>query len=418
MDNMTLGQRIAERRKCLGLSQEALGEKIEVSRQAISKWESDGAVPELDKIISLSRLFGVSVGWLLGIEEKSIRKTEDSGLSEEQMRMVEEIVRRYQSEEPGQSLRKQRRWLAAVICGTVAAVILLASYLGGNRRLIDEYSWQLSQLQRDYSILRGELSSLSGRLDQLMEAAEEQDHLLSDYSWEILTMNGSDHGRVFFTLIPKNWEEGATAAIVARRDGQVVKSEECQWDGSAYTGRLILPPENGYEYYFTVTRSGVNELGAPVSVQAHQRLQADEAENLKRFLQVACSAKVKEYQLLPKEGEVKLHGVNLTGQMPDWLIKSSEGEGSWTECDLVLYMNGEEMERLALLEQFPELPGSNQFHVQVDEAVFHYGSLRDGDELEVWLEVALSNWQTGRAFAAGWCLEDVEICELAVVMPT
>ena len=44
----TLGQRIAERRKMLGLSQEALGEKLGVSRQAISIWESDSAVPEID----------------------------------------------------------------------------------------------------------------------------------------------------------------------------------------------------------------------------------------------------------------------------------------------------------------------------------------------------------------------------------
>ena len=41
---MTIGQRIAERRKLLGISQEALGEQMGVSRQAISKWEADGAI--------------------------------------------------------------------------------------------------------------------------------------------------------------------------------------------------------------------------------------------------------------------------------------------------------------------------------------------------------------------------------------
>ena len=45
MDDMTMGRRIAEQRKRIGLSQEALGEKMGVSRQAISKWEADGAVP-------------------------------------------------------------------------------------------------------------------------------------------------------------------------------------------------------------------------------------------------------------------------------------------------------------------------------------------------------------------------------------
>ena len=51
---MTLGQRIQELRKKQGLSQEALGEKLGVSRQAISRWEMDGAVPEVDKLIALS----------------------------------------------------------------------------------------------------------------------------------------------------------------------------------------------------------------------------------------------------------------------------------------------------------------------------------------------------------------------------
>ena len=68
---MTIGQRIAYKRKELALSQEALGEALGVSRQAIYKWESDAALPEIDKLISLSKLFGVSVGWLLGVEEES-----------------------------------------------------------------------------------------------------------------------------------------------------------------------------------------------------------------------------------------------------------------------------------------------------------------------------------------------------------
>ncbi len=65
---MTLGQRIQELRKQHNLSQEALGEKLGVSRQAISRWEMDGAVPEVDKLIAMSRLFHLTVGQLLGEE--------------------------------------------------------------------------------------------------------------------------------------------------------------------------------------------------------------------------------------------------------------------------------------------------------------------------------------------------------------
>ena len=59
MNTLTLGQRIAAERKKSGLSQESLGDRLGVSRQAISKWEADAAIPEIDKLIALSRLFSV-----------------------------------------------------------------------------------------------------------------------------------------------------------------------------------------------------------------------------------------------------------------------------------------------------------------------------------------------------------------------
>ena len=83
----TTGQRIAAKRKELGLSQEALGEKLGVSRQSIYKWESDTSLPEIEKLISLSRLFSVSIGWLLGVEE----------VSEHQELLIDDILSRYSS---------------------------------------------------------------------------------------------------------------------------------------------------------------------------------------------------------------------------------------------------------------------------------------------------------------------------------
>lgn len=66
---MTLGQRIQAHRTRLGLSQEGLGDKLGVSRQAVSKWEADGAVPDTDKLIALSKLFGITLNELLQVEE-------------------------------------------------------------------------------------------------------------------------------------------------------------------------------------------------------------------------------------------------------------------------------------------------------------------------------------------------------------
>lgn len=66
---MTLADRILELRKQKGISQEALADKLGVSRQAISKWESEQSTPEMDKIVLMSDFFEVTTDYLLkGIE--------------------------------------------------------------------------------------------------------------------------------------------------------------------------------------------------------------------------------------------------------------------------------------------------------------------------------------------------------------
>ena len=60
-----LSEKINQLRKKSGLSQEQLAEQLNVSRQAISKWESGTAVPESEKLITISNYFGVSVDYLL-----------------------------------------------------------------------------------------------------------------------------------------------------------------------------------------------------------------------------------------------------------------------------------------------------------------------------------------------------------------
>lgn len=98
---MTTGQRIAQKRKELELSQEALGAELGVSRQSIYKWESDAALPEIDKLVALSRRFGVTVGWLLGVEDAAEPPAGESGeLTDMQLKMVEEIVARYREASP------------------------------------------------------------------------------------------------------------------------------------------------------------------------------------------------------------------------------------------------------------------------------------------------------------------------------
>lgn len=74
---MTIADRILELRKVKGISQEELADKIGVSRQAVSKWESEQSIPDLDKIIILSEFFEVTTDFLLkGIESDKINNKE------------------------------------------------------------------------------------------------------------------------------------------------------------------------------------------------------------------------------------------------------------------------------------------------------------------------------------------------------
>ena len=67
---MTFAQKLKELRTRAGMSQEKLSEKVGVSRQAITKWETDKGAPDMDNLMAISDLFGVSVDELLGREAR------------------------------------------------------------------------------------------------------------------------------------------------------------------------------------------------------------------------------------------------------------------------------------------------------------------------------------------------------------
>lgn len=62
---MTFGEKLQDLRRKAGISQDTLAEKLDVSRQAVSKWERDEAMPETEKVVRIARLFGTSLDELL-----------------------------------------------------------------------------------------------------------------------------------------------------------------------------------------------------------------------------------------------------------------------------------------------------------------------------------------------------------------
>ena len=71
---MTFGEKLQKLRARAGLSQDQLAELLDVSRQAVSKWERNEAMPEAEKLVRISRQFGVSTDYLL-LEEREEPET-------------------------------------------------------------------------------------------------------------------------------------------------------------------------------------------------------------------------------------------------------------------------------------------------------------------------------------------------------
>ncbi|MBD5542219.1 MAG: helix-turn-helix transcriptional regulator [Lachnospiraceae bacterium] len=91
---MTLAEKIALLRKQKGWSQEELADKMDISRQSVSKWESGQSVPDLDKIIKISDIFAVSTDYLLKEEGETEEFASRQGVGSE-----EETVRSVSIEE-------------------------------------------------------------------------------------------------------------------------------------------------------------------------------------------------------------------------------------------------------------------------------------------------------------------------------
>ena len=75
--NIEIANKLVELRKKAGLSQEELAEKLNVSRQAVSKWERAEASPDMDNLIALSKLYNVSLDDLVLIESKESKPEQE-----------------------------------------------------------------------------------------------------------------------------------------------------------------------------------------------------------------------------------------------------------------------------------------------------------------------------------------------------
>ena len=198
---MTTGQRIALKRKEAGLSQETLGAELGVSRQSIYKWESDTALPEIDKLVALSRRFGVTVGWLLGVEEApETASAPDSGeLTDAQLKMVEEITARYIAALPAPKPRKKWPYVLAALMVLYAAH---RAYQSIDRQFDGVYS-RIGQMD---SSMSNKVYSISGQVEEILK---QQNSLTVDYEIKLVSADLVKNAVTFSVYaVPKTYVEG------------------------------------------------------------------------------------------------------------------------------------------------------------------------------------------------------------------
>lgn len=112
---MTLGERIKKYRRMEGLSQDLLAEKLNVSRQAITKWENDNGVPDIDNLIALSKLMGISLDELV------------MGENEESFSVIKKEVTNQRNENSATCLISVIGFSVAVFCWVISFILNIAN---------------------------------------------------------------------------------------------------------------------------------------------------------------------------------------------------------------------------------------------------------------------------------------------------
>ena len=116
---MNFSEKLLTLRKAKNLTQEQLAEKLNVSRQSISKWESGQAAPEMEKIVALSVIFDVTTDYLLKSSEIDDLSVKTEMLEKQQQNM---LIRE----------QKQQQILGCVMYSIVVYMIFFALYFIGH----------------------------------------------------------------------------------------------------------------------------------------------------------------------------------------------------------------------------------------------------------------------------------------------
>ena len=248
---MTLGQNIQTARKAKGMSQEALAEKIGVSRQALGKWEKDTALPGLDNLQALAAELGTGVDALLGAQAESPAAPA----------VTLDALRDLLAARDAEEKRRRRLWGGAA----GAAFLVLAGLLAGTAL---QYERQINALNQNYAAIQSSYAAqqadLSAQISELQDAVRMGETTVLDWRWLPADKLHRDAAGswmpVQVQVTPRTAAAGTTARLAVRcgDDTQLYEMTAAP-DGSFAAGGLVFTDGNSYALSVQWTADGVTK---------------------------------------------------------------------------------------------------------------------------------------------------------------
>ena len=265
---MELYEKLYELRRASGMSQEELAEKLGVSRQAVSKWESGATQPELSKLIELSKLYSVSVDELLSLEHA---KPEQDA--------AESPVQSNAEKAPAEKLSFRDFCIQhkKIIGGAaVALAALIAVGVHYNNR-INTLSMQVNDLRSQlYSVQSNLSNQINGISNNVSDILTRESSLISQYNYEITNVDlKKQECTIAFSLLPKTISEGTTVIIGVTDHGNSSPLDSYR---PGYSADLT---QDGFGYlHGSVTVPLSDELGVGVNFKHDGETQSEELDTI------------------------------------------------------------------------------------------------------------------------------------------
>lgn len=326
---MELYEKLYELRRASGMSQEELAEKLGVSRQAVSKWESGATQPELQKLIELSKLYSVSVDELLSLEHA---KAPQDTAPDAEAPVQDGFESASAKEKPG--LRTFCAQHKRAIGGAAAALAALIAVGVHYNDRINALNTQVNDLRSQLYDVQNSLSNqIAGISSNVSDILERESSLISQYNYEITNVDlKKQECTIAFSLLPKTISEGTTVIIGVTDHGNSSPLDSYR---PGYSADLT---QDGFGYlHGSVTVPLSDELGVGVNFKHDGETQSEELDTiydlksryqpqLKSFLAPISYERQAgskwQYQFTPGNAGIPLGTISL-GALSDVSIRSA-----------------------------------------------------------------------------------------------